>query len=229
MQVFICSAAFPTEATFSATGETGALFFSAISLVYSLIVAFVIVAAWDDYEELRDTVSKEADRLSAIVSDSRLMPDSLRVPIVKEVAAYAQMVADREWTTDQRRLERPPSLFTMRSIVSRHMEDQRLRPVLERLSLRIEETADLRRERLSNINNYIPGLVWAMLFTGTILMMVFSYYLETDQPRLQYVWTTMLSAMLGICLFVVYLLDHPLLQYGLDTAPYHEVIRIAGE
>src|SRR5882757_907154 len=65
--------------------ESLAIMFGAISLIYSLLLAFVIIADWQDYDELSDSVEQESNQLRLILNHSRLLPDSLSVPIKNAV------------------------------------------------------------------------------------------------------------------------------------------------
>src|ERR1700710_2665566 len=58
--------------------EVAGIMFGAISLIYSLILAFVIVAVWEDYDKLNQTIETEADKLNEIITHSRNQPDSVK-------------------------------------------------------------------------------------------------------------------------------------------------------
>src|SRR5690349_6782039 len=47
--------------------EVAGIVFGGISLIYSLVLAFVIVAVWDDYTDLEKTIEEEADKLNSIL------------------------------------------------------------------------------------------------------------------------------------------------------------------
>src|SRR5215207_5057849 len=61
----------------SHNNEVAGIVFSVLSLIYSLIVAFVIVAVWQNYEDLNQTIEKEADGLNNVLAHSTVLPDSL--------------------------------------------------------------------------------------------------------------------------------------------------------
>jgi hypothetical protein len=51
--------------------------FGAHSLIYSLVLALMIVAVWSDYDELKSTIELETDKLSAILVHTEELPNSL--------------------------------------------------------------------------------------------------------------------------------------------------------
>src|SRR4051794_1921181 len=61
--------------------EVAGIIFSVLSLIYSLLVSFVIVAVWENYEELNRVIEKEADDLNSVLVHSSMLPDSLKTPI----------------------------------------------------------------------------------------------------------------------------------------------------
>jgi predicted negative regulator of RcsB-dependent stress response len=56
--------------------DVTAVIYGVITLIYSLILAFVIVAVWQDYEEINTDITKEADKLRGIINHAEELPDS---------------------------------------------------------------------------------------------------------------------------------------------------------
>src|ERR1044071_4814351 len=74
--------------------EIAGIIFGVLSLIYSLLVAFVIVAVWENYEDLNRTIEEEADDLNTVLIHSNTLPDSLRNPVVSSVKDYCKKIID---------------------------------------------------------------------------------------------------------------------------------------
>src|SRR4051794_4000231 len=77
--------------------EAAGIVFGALALIYSLLIAFVIVAVWENYDDLNQTIEKEADDLNSLLVHSAILHDSLRQPITVSIKSYCQEVINKEW------------------------------------------------------------------------------------------------------------------------------------
>lgn len=202
------------------------IFFGALSLIYSLLIAFVIIAVWEDYEELNQTVEKETDQLSSIISHTATLPDSLKIPVTNAIASYCNMVIN-EWSQQKDHTDSSASaipslrLFLLQSQPQGRLQENVFNVVDENLS----NISDLRRERLEHYRSHVPTLVWLILVAGSILVIVFSFFVYTESAQLKRIGVSFLSAMVAMSIFLVYTLDHPFSSsIRISEAPYKKVV-----
>jgi hypothetical protein len=77
--------------------EISAPMLGVVAALFGLVLAFVIVIAYQNYLSAGDNVNREADDLSAIVRDSALMPEPGGSNVRTAVGAYVSAVVDSEW------------------------------------------------------------------------------------------------------------------------------------
>jgi hypothetical protein len=184
--------------------------FGAISLIYSLILAFVIVAVWNNYEELNNTIEKEADKLSNILIHSQELPDSMSRPIQNAVRDYARLVVSNEWQTSTEEKLNNTKLPLLRQMIVKFESAQPTEEkILDIIDDDLSDAADLRRERINHHHSHVPGMVWVILIAGTIITVLCSYLFSVEPKRLHYLLTCLLTCMIALSLFLVYMLDHP--------------------
>ena len=189
--------------------ESLAIMFGAISLIYSLILAFVIITDWQDYDELSDSVEQESNQLRLILNHSAMLPDSLSVPIKKAVHVYAQYVLEQEWSQSDTPMS-PDPLFEIYNVFYRlHPATVQQKEILTNLYDELNETFEFRRERLYHRSSHVPGFVWLILLTGSIITIMFTFFFEITSTRLQSFFISLFTIMIAMCLFLVYVLDHP--------------------
>lgn len=210
--------------------EVSGLIFGTLSAIYSLILAFVIVAVWEDYEELRQTVEQESDKLYTITVHAAALPDTLRQPIRQAVRDYSRMVTEEEWQMNGQEAPRSRHRLTpLRLQLATYNPTNDIESkTVDIIDDALNDIIDLHTARLSHARSHVPRLVWLVLIVGSIMVVYFSWFLRTDSRRLQSVFTSFLTAMIAMCLFLLYALDHPFEgSTQISNAPYLELTRAA--
>lgn len=75
--------------------EISAPMLGVVAALFGLLLAFVIIIAYENFLDANANVSREADALASIVRDSDALPGGERVRAA--VGAYARSVVDHEW------------------------------------------------------------------------------------------------------------------------------------
>jgi vacuolar-type H+-ATPase subunit I/STV1 len=98
--------------------------------------------------------------------------------------------------------------------------------VLSILDNSLVEITNLRRERLSHTRSYVPQLVWMILIISSVMVITFSYFLSIGPELLRKIFLTFLWGIIGLSLFLVYMLDHPFVgSTQVSKESYEEIIR----
>ncbi len=209
------------------TNEAAGLMFGAISLIYSLLLAFVIVAVWTDYEDLTETIGKEADKLNSILAHSSTLSDSMRIPLNRTLTTYCNRVMNSEWNLEEGEMESYPSAIPdLRLYLLRTQPDGKVQEgIYSVIDDDLSSISDLRRERLDHVRSHVPRLVWLILKTGSVMMIIFSYFLEVPFIRLKRIYLFFLSSIMAMSLFLVNALDDPFNgAVAVSKRPYENVL-----
>lgn len=206
--------------------EVAGIMFGALSLIYSLILAFVIVAVWEDYEELENNIQSETDKMNNIITHISIMPDSIKTPIQQALYNYCELVTTDEWDMDSDSIENQssaiPSLRLMLLTIQQQNDFQQ--DVLAVVDDDLSQITDLRRGRLKHNHSQIPDLVWFILKSGTVLLIVFSYFFQVASMKLKRIYLSFLTSCLAMCLYLVSALDHPFDDnMQLSKKPYYNI------
>ncbi|HTE25908.1 bestrophin-like domain [Flavitalea sp.] len=203
--------------------EVAGIMFGAISLVYSLILAFVIVAVWEDYEDLDKTIESESDKMNSIITHISTMPDSIRIPVRQAMYTYTTNVINNEWTMHSNDLVTQSSAipYLRLMLLTRKPKNDLQRNVFVVIDNDLSDITELRRNRLTHNHSQIPDLVWFILKAGTVLLVIFSYFFQLDSIRLKRIYLSFFSGSLAMCLFLIAALDHPFdPRMQISKAPY---------
>ena len=208
--------------------EFTGIFFGALSLIYSLIIAFVIVAVWEDYEELNKTIEQETDKLTSIVIHTNTLPDSLRTPIRSAIGLYCDEVLNQWEMPDASKVYQASAMPTLRLLLMQTEPKGTLQQSLfSIIDKDFASISELRRERLGHIRSHVPTLVWLIVLVGSSMLVIFSFLIETRSVRLKRTGVAFLTAMIAMSIFLVYTLDHPFNSSAhVDNTPYKAIKKI---
>lgn len=208
--------------------EAAGIIFGVLALIYSLFIAFIFVAVWGNYEELNRTIEQEADDLNSVLVHSAMLPDSLQVPVEGAIKSYCEKVVREEWDMAERGDHSQGSAIpALRLLLFQVVAETKSQEnVLSVIDTNLSNITNLRRERLSHTRAHVPQLVWMILIISSALVILFSYFLQVESDQLKRIFLSFLWIMIGMSLFMVYMLDHPFAgSTQVSRAPYEEIIK----
>jgi hypothetical protein len=212
--------------------EVAGIIFGVITLIYSLIIAFVIVAVWENYEDLNKTIENEAADLNTVLVHSNLLPDSLERSVDLAIENYCQKVVTEEWGISENHVRfRESAIPSLRLLLFKAQVNGEIQPsLITVLDEKLTNITRFRQERLSHTRAYVPPLVWMSLTIGSILVVCFSYFFYMESMLLKRIFLSFLWGMMGMSLFLIYMLDHPFDGSGhVSKEPYELIIQLLSE
>ena len=218
-----------TRKRYKADNEVTGIVFNVLSLIYSLIITFVIVAVWQNYDDLNRTIEEESDHLNSVLIHSNLLPDSLQTPVTNAIIGYCEKVINVEWqmqgNIERRRGSAIPSL---RLMLYQAEENKTISSsVLSMMETDLINITRLHSERLSHTRAYVPELVWMVLVAGSVMVIAFSYFLTVESKSLRRIYLSFLWTLMGMSLFLIYMLDHPFIgSTQVSKAPYEAILKL---
>jgi hypothetical protein len=184
-----------------------------VGLVHGILLALVAVAAWGNYTAAGDAAERETAALANMHRHLQGYPEPERQQLDARLRGYLDLVLTDEWPALRRgrssvRTERA------RDALARDWIDFDPRPGREQLlyaatERELEEFLDARRARIAAGRAGLPRPLWAVALLGTALTIGCTYFLRTDDERAQILMTTIVAAMLGLLIFLILVLDHP--------------------
>lgn len=213
------------------SNEVPGIIFSVLSLIYSLLVAFVIIAVWENYEDLNRTIEKEADHLNSVLVHSNMLPDSLRSPVAAAIKSYCNEVMHKEWDMTNEQGYRQSAIPSLRFLLFQARTDSHIQEnLLSVMDENLSSISNLRRERLSHTHSYVPSLVWSILVISSIMIVLFSYFLFVESEQLKRIYLSFLWAIIGMSMFLIYMLDHPFVgSTQVSREPYEAIVKLLNE
>jgi hypothetical protein len=208
--------------------EVGGFVYAALSVIYGILLAFVVFVVWTGYQSASDAVANEADQLVDLLRLSHGFPAELHAEIHRGLRQYTNSVVVDEWPAMR---DGRPSPKTEAEIEALWQVYVRAAaggtaggPLLAESLDRMARLADARRARLGKSASGIPTLLWILLLGGGLVMILFTYFFGIRNLRAQVLMTAALASQIAFVLFLVAAIDRPfdgLMQ--IDTGPFRRV------
>jgi cache 3/cache 2 fusion protein/uncharacterized protein DUF4239 len=200
---------------------------SSFSVLYGLLVGLIAVAAYQNYSNVLDIVTREAGSLSAVYHDLHGYPKPIRGILQDDLRDYTRYVIDYSWP-DQRHGVVP--------VGGSHRVDKFIDDLLSfQPSTKSEEIVhaeafrqvntfvDLRRARLDSVTTGIPGVLWWVVGLGALINILLIAMLDM-QLGVHLVLGSALSVFLGLVIFLIAAMDNPFRgQVSIGPGAFEEV------
>ena len=193
--------------------EVAGFIYAAIGVVYAVLLAFVVVAVWEQYSEAEESAHLEAGQIGNLLRDAQGFSDAARDQVQQRLFEYARSVADEEWESMSRgeygkatsetfeRLWQAYYDFQPQGIKEEAFYNQSLRS--------LNEMGQLRRTRLHVSRPGLPLLMWILLIGGGMITVGFTYLFGTKNAAAQLIIVGSLAGLIGFVLFLILSLDYP--------------------
>jgi hypothetical protein len=193
--------------------EVAAIIFNAFGLFYGVLVAFVVFATWNGYDEATKNLQLEASEALDIFHTAAAFPDPSKKIIQQGVRDYLAGVYNDEIP---KMSEGDLSVYSggahtpLRALFYQMDTNSIPNRELYAESLHcLNNLAQFRRMRIFAGNDTVPPVIWLVLLVGGVFAVSYTFFFGMKNIRAQYLITTTLTVMLTSILFLIYVLDHP--------------------
>jgi Protein of unknown function (DUF4239) len=153
--------------------------YAVLGVAYAVLLAFVVIAVWQDYEAAQTNVESEAHELAGIYYLATQLPEPERTRIQELVRTYVRVVVEEEWPRMERGQTSPRANALVRQLRSEFLEfdpHTKGEQVLYESGLtQAHDADDARRSRLLEVREGIPDLLWVVLVVGGVITVTFTY------------------------------------------------------
>src|ERR1051326_1474906 len=185
-----------------------------IGIVFAVLMAFVAVVVWQQFDTTERNVVLEASATSDLYRQALGYPEPLRSTLRKTVQDYIDTVIKKEWPLQQKGEMSPDAWRVLeaahRAMLTFEPKTEGEKIVHQEQLKKMSEVMSLRRSRNYATNQGISGQVWAVMIIGTMLMIAVIWFFGTASPRAHLWITGSVGLAIGLVLFLVAALDYPL-------------------
>ncbi|MBO0952922.1 bestrophin-like domain [Fibrella forsythiae] len=204
-------------------------FFSAVSLLYGLLLGLLTVAAWGSYNQAINITSQEASAAAVLYRDLAAYPDATRDPMRQQLRRYISVIITQSWPAQRRGLLPDSETVVLNQFQKQLLNQRELSG--EQLVVYTETTrafnnlVELRRQRMEVVHGGVPGVLWLVVLLGAMATTGFSYCFMVKSYPLHALLTGVLAGMIELLVFLLVVLDHPYWgEISVSPVPYQLVL-----
>jgi hypothetical protein len=207
--------------------EVSSQMLGVVATLFGLLLAFVVVLAFQDYGDASDNVRLEADALSQLVRDAGVFAPEDEKRIDAAVGAYVRAVADDEWP----RLRNGESSPRAAAGVDRLFDAmQATRPTTaaqigfyDDSVRRLNDFLDARRNRVSDASGGLSTLIAGLLLLGTLVILGYAVFVGSRSGAFHAIGAGSIAVILGFSLIVLLVYNYPYSgDLAVDPSPFRQ-------
>jgi hypothetical protein len=182
------------------------------AVIYAVLLAFTVVAVWEQYTSAKGDVASEASRLETLYRETQAMPPAERMELRALIRQYTDAVIAVEWKAQ---LTGGTSSVARHSLVQMYEVLGRQPPSVANTAVSSQYLSDLsalaseRATRIDATKDALPWVLWLALIVGGIVVIAAGGLLYMQDTHLHIVISCAIAGLIGVLLFSTLVLDRP--------------------
>jgi hypothetical protein len=187
--------------------------FSAVAVMYGVLLALVVFAVWDQFSVAQRMVDRETAELVSLYLDAESFPAPAQGEAKAAIRAYTESVARDEFpamqTGESSAVTRAHLYEIFASYLDLNPPDQWHAALASDSFGRLNDVSLIRRQRLSASQSSLPAIFWVLLVPGGLLTLALGSWLFMDHRGMHLFGSLAVGLMLGTTVFLIAVLDRP--------------------
>ena len=194
--------------------EVSGFLLGIVGVFYAIILTFVVVAVWEDYEEVNAALSGETNELNDLYFEAAALPDSAKNEIQNSIVSYATAMKNAKWDLESKEGKLGISSHSgytslQHAILQFNPANEKEKIILGTMLNDLNQLSNFRSDRVSGTESHVPDFIWVVLFIGGCITLIFTYFFYVENKRFQVIMTSLLACLFSLVFFLGLLLDHP--------------------
>lgn len=201
----------------------------AVSAVYAVLIAFLVVTVWQTYDKSNFNVEMEANYMVDIYRDAEVFSPDFRQKVSVLLREYRQAVVDDEWKMMAKGQMSLKAEKIMRQVWTLYTTYQPRNPTeqsfFDESVRKLNSFRELRRQRLMDSRVGLIPLLWFVLIGGALATIAFTFLFGAENIKAQIIMVAILSVMISSILFTIMEMDYPFTgAVSISPAPFREML-----
>ncbi len=205
--------------------EVASQMLGVVAALFGLLLAFIIVIAYQNYGDTQSRVSGEADALAAIVRDSESFAPADGGEVRRAVGAYVRIVVDEEWPLMQ---DGEDSAQAWAAVDDVYAALQAVEPTSARTEAffddavrHLNDALDARRNRLDDAEGGLPWVIVVLLLVGSLVILGYTIIIGSRSLWFHAAGAASIALVVGLSLVVLIALVYPFSgDLAVDPEPF---------
>jgi len=184
-----------------------------IAALYAVLVAFVIVNEWQNYNDAQADVSNESAALSSVLFNASALPQPAFLDIQLAGLAYDRsIVCDELPYLADHEGPHPATVTSLRKLyrtVANVSPEAKSSPFYSATVDALSDAVKARRARINAASTRLPDLLLVVIFVTGLALVAAASVLDTQHRRWHLVLTTALTLLVSLNLALILSIDRP--------------------
>jgi hypothetical protein len=183
--------------------------------IYAVFLAFLVITVWSDHDKARNNIADEASLLCTLYRGSAAMEPQSGARLRAVVREYTHAVIEDEWPIQAARggaseRARAAALAMFQTFAAIPPQTRATDSAIDQLQLGLiaQVHAD-RNQRTLQAQELVSPVIWAVAIANGLVVIIMSFFLYPDRDWPHVVMSTMLSAMIAMLVYVIFILEQP--------------------
>jgi hypothetical protein len=186
---------------------------SAYGVLYGLLLGLVTVAAWENFDDCDEIVSKESAAVVSLYRDVSALKPPLKEEMQNVLKEYLVDVIDVSWPAQRDGIIKSDGAHILSKLHAvlgdyepKGLADQSL---YEESLTAFNRLSEARRLRVESVSVGIPAVFWVIIVMGAVLHLPLIYLLHTPKLSSHLFVTVIYSTFMGSIIFLLAAVDNP--------------------
>lgn len=195
--------------------EVDAALFSNVAILFTVLLAFMVVGVWEQFNKAMEGAEDEPSCLLSVVQMSKAFPEnSPRVQVLREsIKAYCASVADKEFPAMGKFGRSPETEEAMERVwtATSRMDPQTYQESSAH-QVMLESLMACQKDRISRLmiaDRGLPDVLWSVIICFTIVTIAFSAFLSSEESSYRWFTVGAFALSTGLVLFAIVELNYP--------------------
>jgi hypothetical protein len=191
-----------------AQNDVAGFIFAAVSVIYAVLLGFLVITVWEEYGQAEQAATNESSALIAVAHDSILLPSPARAQMDAQLRKYIDIVTHNEWRTGIGLNGDPQATVLINNMWKTYSSTSNTR-IDTNMIAALNNLSEQRANRLLANDTAVPLAFWIVLIVGAMITISFCFVLQMEDMRAHASMTALLVGVIGTCLWIVVLINHP--------------------
>ena len=210
--------------------EVAGFKFAVVGVFYAVMLAFVVIAVWEDFRNTEDAVRDEAKAAVDLHRVTFALPVEGGAEIRKHLIAYTNDVREKEWPT---MAVGEPSDVVVKDLDRLSQAIFAVKPEgLQELALYqnalrlLAVMTDNRNERLDSADGSMPSILWFVLIVGGLITLGYPAFFGSTNLVAQMLMTAALAELVALAMLLGLAFDYPFTgEVHISAFPFDQALR----
>ena len=204
--------------------EVSSQMLGVVASIFGLVLAFVVVLAFQGYDDAEASVRQEADGISQIVRDSRAFPPPDQANVSAASGAYVRAVVEDEWLQLR---DGHGSTRASTAIDNLYLALQRVQPATVAASVFYQDAVDCldailsaRRARLADADGGLSAPLVGLVILGSFVILGYAILVGSRSVAFHMAGASAIALVLGFSVVILMAYNFPYSgSLAIDPAP----------